>query len=78
MLIALVLPIVILGLWVFRMPYDEVAGIIAGVCGNPAILAFSARLTPTDKPDIGFAMIFPGMTIVKILFVTIAAALLQT
>ena len=66
-LIALVLPIVILGLWVYRMPYDEVAGIIAGTCGNPAILAFSAKLTPTDKPDINFAMIFPGMTIVKIL-----------
>ena len=75
-LIALVLPIVILGFWVYRMPYDEVAGIVAGACGNPAILAFSAKLAPTDRPDIGFAMIFPGMTIVKILFVNIAAALL--
>ena len=76
-LIALVLPIVILGLWVYRMPYDEVAGIVAGACGNPAILAFSARLAPTDRPDINFAMIFPGMTILKILFVNIAAALLM-
>jgi len=31
-----------------------------------------------DRPDLGFAMIFPGMTIVKILFVNIAAAFLQT
>ena len=76
-LIALVLPIVVLGFWVFRIPYDEVAGIIAGTCGNPAILAFSTKLAPTDKPDIGFAMIFPGMTVVKILFVNIAAALFQ-
>jgi uncharacterized transporter YbjL len=36
--IALVLPIMVLGLFVYRMPYDEVAGIVAGVCGNPAIL----------------------------------------
>jgi putative transport protein len=77
-LIALVLPIVVLGLWARRMPYDEMAGIVAGTCGNPAILAFATKLTPTDKPDIGFAMIFPGMTIVKILVVNIAAALLQT
>jgi putative transport protein len=77
-LIALVLPIVILGLWVFRMPYDEVAGIVAGACSNPAILAFSTKLAPTDKPDIGYAMIQPSMTIVKILFVNIAAAFLQT
>ena len=65
------LPILILGLLVYRMPYDEVAGIVAGACGNPAILAYSNKLTPTERPDIGYAMIFPGMTIVKILFVDI-------
>ena len=62
-LIALVLPILILGLLVFKMPYDEVAGIVAGACGNPAILAYANKLAPTDRPDIGYAMIFPGMTI---------------
>ena len=76
-LIALVLPILILGLFVFRMPYDEVAGIVAGACGNPAILAYSNKLAPTDRPDIGYAMIFPGMTIVKILFVDIVPALFR-
>ena len=75
-LVALVLPILILGLFVFRMPYDEVAGIVAGACGNPAILAYSNKLAPTDRPDIGYAMIFPGMTIVKILFVDIVPSLL--
>ena len=75
-LVALVLPILILGLFVYRMPYDEVAGIVAGACGNPAILAYANKLAPTDRPDIGYAMIFPGMTIVKILFVDIVPALL--
>jgi len=32
------------------------------------------KLAPTDRPDIGFAVIFPGMTIIKILMVDIAAA----
>jgi putative transport protein len=53
------------------MPFDQVSGIVAGAIGNPAILAFSNKLTPTDRPDIGYAMIFPGMTILKILFVDI-------
>jgi len=75
-LAALVLPIMVLGLFVFRMPYDEVAGIVAGACGNPAILAYSNKLAPTDRPDIGYAMIFPSMTILKILFVDIVAKLL--
>lgn len=75
-LAVIVLPIMIVGLFVFRMPYDEVAGIVAGATGNPAILSYSNKLAPTDQPDIGYAMIFPGMTIVKILFVEIVAKLL--
>jgi len=75
-LVALVLPILVLGLLVFKMPYDQVAGIVSGACGNPAILAYSNKLTPTERPDIAYAMIFPGMTIVKIVFVDIVPALL--
>ena len=65
------------GLEMLRMPYDEVAGIVVGACGNPAILAYANKLAPTDRPDIGYAMIFPSMTIVKILFVDIVPALLS-
>jgi putative transport protein len=49
-----------------RLPYDQVAGIVLGATGNLAILAFSNKLAPTDKPDFGYGMIFPGMTILKI------------
>jgi putative transport protein len=75
-LLALAVPVLVLGLVVYRMPFDEVAGIVAGACGNPAILAFANKLGPTERPDIGYAMIFPGMTIVKILFVDIVGALM--
>src|SRR4051812_33448345 len=73
-LTAIVLPVIILGLFVFKMPYDQMAGILSGATGNPAILAYSNKLAPTDRPDVGYAMIFPSMTILKILFVNIAAA----
>ena len=58
---------------VFRLPFDAAAGIVAGATGNPAILAFSNRIAPTDQPDIGYAMIFPSMTIVKIVLVQVVA-----
>jgi putative transport protein len=74
-LTALVLPVMIMGLFVYKMPFDDVAGIVAGACGNAGILAYSNRLAPTDGPDLGYAMIFPGMTIIKILFVVIIAKL---
>ena len=75
-LVGLVVPILVLGLFVFRMPYDELAGIVSGATGNAAILAFSNKLTATDRPDVGYAMIFPGMTLVKILFVSVVPAFL--
>ena len=74
--LVLVLPVLFMGLFMFKMPYDEVAGIVAGATGNPAILAYANKLAPTDQPDVGYAMIFPGMTIVKILFVNIVPVLL--
>ena len=75
-LVAIVLPVIILGLFVFKMSFDELSGVLAGATGNPAILAYANKLAPTDRPDVGYAMIFPSMTILKILFVNIAAALL--
>lgn len=58
-----------IALLVLRLPFDGVAGIVAGATGNPAILAFANRIAPTDRPDIGYAMIFPSMTVLKILLV---------
>lgn len=75
-LLALVLPVLFLGLTIFRLPFDEVGGLVAGACGNPAILAYLNKLVPSDKPDVGYATIYPGMTIVKILFVSIVPAFL--
>jgi putative transport protein len=73
--LTLVLVTALICLWVFRLPFDTAMGVISGATGNPAILAFASRTAPTDRPDIGYAMIFPSMTILKILFVQIAAVL---
>jgi putative transport protein len=74
--LALVLITALVCLWVFRLPFDLALGVISGATGNPAILAFASRTTPTDRPDVGYAMIFPSMTVLKILFVQIAAVLM--
>ncbi len=75
-LVGLVGPILVLGRFVFRIPFDDLAGMVSGACGNAAILAFSNKLAPTDRPDVSYAMIFPGMTLVKILFVSVVPAVL--
>ena len=66
-LVALVIPILVLGLFVFRMPYDQVAGIVAGACGN----AGDPRVPEQTRANrsAGHRLrndLPPGMTVVKI------------
>lgn len=75
LVLALVLPIIIIGLFILKIPFDDVCGIVSGVTGHPAIPAFATKTTGTDKPDIGYAMLYPGTIILKILFVQLAPAI---
>jgi putative transport protein len=67
-----VLIILLIGHYFMKIPYDYLVGVTSGACGNPAILVYAARMAPTERTDIGYAMIFPSMTIVKVVAVQIA------
>ena len=54
-----------------KIPYDDLLGVASGATGNPAILVYSTRMAPTEKPDISYAMIFPSMTIFKVVAVQV-------
>jgi putative transport protein len=58
-----------------KIAYDDLLGIASGVTGNPAILAYAARAVPTDRPDVGYALIFPGATLAKIVVVDVLTPL---
>ena len=45
--------------------------VASGATGNPAILVYATRMAPTERPDIGYAMIFPSATIVKVIAVQV-------
>ena len=75
-LLTTVLIVLLVGHFLMRIPYDDLLGVASGATGNPAILVYATRMAPTERPDVGYAMIFPSMTILKILFVNIAAALM--
>lgn len=70
-LLATVLVVLLIGYYVLKIAYDDLMGIAAGATGNPAILVYGTRMAPTERPDIGYAMIFPSMTIVKVIAVQI-------
>ena len=60
-----------------KIRFDDLLGIAAGATGNPAILVFANRLVPSDRPNVGYATIFPSMTIAKIIGVEIVLRLLD-
>ena len=69
-LLTLVL-IVLGGGYLLRIPFDDLLGVCAGSTGNPAILAAASRLAPTDRTDLGYAICFPSITVVKIIAVQV-------
>ena len=77
-LLTTVLIVLLVGYYLLKIPYDDLVGVASGATGNPAILVYSTRMAPTERPDIGYAMIFPSMTIVKVIAVQIVGLLVAT
>jgi len=78
---AIILSAILLGLfvgqWVMRLPTDDLLGVIAGITGNPAILTYANKLQPSDRVDAAYAMLFPTMTILKVLCAQVVLGLLR-
>lgn len=74
-LLTTVLIVLLVGYYLLRIPFDDLVGVASGATGNPAILVYSTRMAPTERPDVGYAMIFPSMTIVKVVAVQIVGLL---
>jgi putative transport protein len=74
-LLTTVLIVLLVGYYLMKIPFDDLVGVASGATGNPAILVYSTRMAPTERPDIGYAMIFPSMTIVKVVAVQIVGLL---
>ena len=74
-LLTTVIIVLLVGHYLLKIPYDDLVGVASGATGNPSILVYSTRMAPTERPDIGYAMIFPSMTIVKVIAVQIVGLL---
>jgi len=62
---------------VFKMATDDLFGLASGITGNPAILVFANGVVPSDRVDATFAIVFPSMTILKILCAQVALGVLK-
>jgi putative transport protein len=77
-LLGAVLPVMLIGHYLFKVSTDDLFGIVCGATGNPAILVYANRTLPSERIDVSYATIFPSMTILKIVCVQVAISLLGT
>ncbi len=77
-LLATVLMVLLVGYYLMKIPYDDLLGIASGATGNPAILVYSTKMAPTERPDIGYAMIFPSATLLKVVAVQVIGIMVAT
>lgn len=75
--LTIVLLAMALGTWVFHLRFDDLMGVVAGVTGNPAILAYASKAVPTNQPELGYAIVFPTSTIIKIIVVQVLLEVLK-
>jgi len=68
----------VLAYTLFPMAFDEMLAVVAGATGNPAILAYACQLVPTNKPELGYAIVFPITTIIKIIVVQVIVGVAVT
>jgi putative transport protein len=76
LLLVTVAIVLLIGYYLMKIPFDDLLGVASGATGNPAILVYSNRMAPTERPDIGYAMIFPSTTIIKVVVVQVVGLVL--
>ena len=59
--------VTIIGYKLLKIPYDTVMGMMSGLQTQPAALAFSANMARTDRPNLGYATVYPMAMIAKII-----------
>jgi len=60
-----------------KIPFPRLAGMLAGVQTQPAVLAFVNEQAKSEQPNIGYSSVFPIATLVKIIFAQVLLTILS-
>ena len=66
----------VIGVWGFRLKWDEAMGVSAGMTTNPAVFAYINTQTGTELPGRGYATVYPTTVIGKIIAAQVLLMLL--
>ena len=66
------------GYRVLKIPLGQLAGMLAGLTTQPAVLGFALESTGNDLPNVGYATVYPVATIGKIVLAQLLLAWLRS
>lgn len=64
---AITMSVLVIGHKLFKLPYGETAGLVAGMQTHPAVLSYVSDLTRNDLPAMGYTAVYPISMIAKII-----------
>jgi putative transport protein len=65
------------GYRVLKIPMGQLAGMLAGLMTQPAVLGFALESSGNDLPNVGYASVYPIATIGKIVLAQLLLAILS-
>ncbi|HSE43160.1 MAG TPA: aspartate:alanine exchanger family transporter [Acidobacteriota bacterium] len=66
---------ILVGYKLLRIPFDELAGIVSGIHTQPAVLASAIKQYETERPNVGYASVYPVATVLKIILAQLLVTL---
>ncbi len=69
--LSVAIPALILGYKFLRIPFDELLGVVSGIHTESAAVGFASRMVVSERPEVGYASVYPIALILKVILVQI-------
>jgi putative transport protein len=65
--LSIVIPALFLGYKLFRIPFDELLGVVSGIHTESAAVGFASRMVVSERIEVGYAGVYPIALILKVI-----------
>ena len=69
--LSVTIPALLFGYKLLRIPFPELLGVVSGIHTESAAVGFASRMTGSERPEVGYASVYPIALILKVILVQI-------
>lgn len=69
--LSITIPALFVGYKLLRIPFAELLGVVSGIHTESAAVGFASRMTGSERPDVGYASVYPIALILKVILVQV-------